>query len=292
MAETKKSTKRLKDSPFPVPNNARKLFKLYLKGMSIRAICEELEINNQTGRNYLIRAGAPLPQTWKEANKDLKTNEELLALFVDPHAPTLPELAEAIRLDLFPFPEPDAVRGNYREVFMEVFEEVVSKADQTGSQTAEFLEKALSGSIQQAHDEARDREEVAMAASAGAQVSPADQYQQYVAGQMLRLLRDGVKTIQPPKTIKEAEMLDRIIRRNLGLNPTGGSSGSGSGHGRLSLDINILNDRGAARKSGLTLEAQVKDARKEELLSQKQPTETQNAIPKEELAAAESSKRK
>jgi hypothetical protein len=57
-------------------------------------------------------------------------------------------------------------------------------------------------------------------------------------------MRDGVKNLRPPKTVRELSELDQFIRRNLGLN---GKTGSG---GKMQIDISILNNTKADRGDG------------------------------------------
>ena len=70
-------------------------------------------------------------------------------------------------------------------------------------------------------------------------LTPADQYQSYVATKGIQLLKRGLGNLRPPSTIGELEKLDGIIRRNLGLD---NKNGGGGGGGALRVDINILNN--------------------------------------------------
>jgi hypothetical protein len=70
------------------------------------------------------------------------------------------------------------------------------------------------------------------------QSSPADKYQAYVAASAIKMLRDNLINVRGPRTIRELSELDQLIRRNLGLNPKGGSGGAGS----LTIDVSILNN--------------------------------------------------
>ena len=102
------------------------------------------------------------------------------------------------------------------------------------------------------HDETlmvRDAEEQALTENAKAQNTPADQYQAYVAAQGIRMLRDNFKAIRGPRTVRELSELDQLIRRNLGLNPRGGS-GNGGG---LQIDISILNNTKATPRTGVAI---------------------------------------
>ena len=53
----------------------------------------------------------------------------------------------------------------------------------------------------------------------------------------MRLLRDSMSNLRPPKTIRELDQLDQMIRRNLGLNDK-----KGGGAGKMQIDISILNN--------------------------------------------------
>lgn len=86
--------------------------------------------------------------------------------------------------------------------------------------------------------EARDQEEHDIALVAENQAAPADKYQAFVAATALRIFRDSIPHIRGPRTVKEMSELDQMIRRNLGLNPRGGTAGGGS----VRIDISILNN--------------------------------------------------
>lgn len=70
---------------------------------------------------------------------------------------------------------------------------------------------------------------------AEAQASPADQYQAYMAASAIRLMRDNIKNLRGPRTIKDMDILDNIIRRSLNIDKKNGTSGS------MHIDISILN---------------------------------------------------
>ena len=57
-------------------------------------------------------------------------------------------------------------------------------------------------------------------------------------------MRDGVKNLRPPKTVRELSELDQLVRRNLGLNSKTG------GTGKMQIDISILNNTKADRGNG------------------------------------------
>jgi hypothetical protein len=84
---------------------------------------------------------------------------------------------------------------------------------------------------------ARDEEEQGLLAVAENQAAPADKYQAFVAASAIRMFRDSLPHIRGPRTVKEMSELDQMIRRNLGLNPKGGSAG-----GSVKIDISILNN--------------------------------------------------
>lgn len=88
---------------------------------------------------------------------------------------------------------------------------------------------------------ARDEEETALLNMAEQHDSPADKYQAYVASMGIRMLRDNVKLVRGPRTIRELDALDQLIRRNLGLNAKGGGT-----PGKLNIDISILNNTKAS----------------------------------------------
>ena len=105
----------------------------------------------------------------------------------------------------------------------------------------EELEVHLEDMTQEAATEARliasKEEDKILAEIAESQNSPADKYQYYVAAQGIRLLRDSMKLVRGPRTIREMSELDQLIRRNLGLNAK-----TGGGAGRMQIDISILNN--------------------------------------------------
>jgi len=89
---------------------------------------------------------------------------------------------------------------------------------------------------------ARDAEQQALLEVAENQSSPADKYQAYVAASAIKMLRDNLMNVRGPRTVRELSELDQLIRRNLGLNPKGGSGSAAS----LTIDISILNNAKAA----------------------------------------------
>jgi hypothetical protein len=103
------------------------------------------------------------------------------------------------------------------------------------------LDEESSGAVADLRLAARDEEEQALVEQAEAHDGPADKYQAYVASMGIRMLRDNIKMVRGPRTIRELDALDQLIRRSLGLNSKSGGSG-----GRLNIDISILNNTKAS----------------------------------------------
>lgn len=80
---------------------------------------------------------------------------------------------------------------------------------------------------------------------AESQSTPADKYQHYIAAAGIKLLRDSMKNLRGPKTVRELSELDQLIRRNLGLN-----SKSSGGTSKMHIDISILNNSAADKGDG------------------------------------------
>ena len=80
---------------------------------------------------------------------------------------------------------------------------------------------------------------------AESQSSPAEKYQSYIAAAGIKLLRDSVKNLRGPKTVRELSELDQLIRRNLGLNAKNAGGG-----GKVQIDISILHNAKADRGQG------------------------------------------
>tara|TARA_R100001440_G_scaffold868_1_gene2892 strand:- start:12224 stop:12850 length:627 start_codon:yes stop_codon:yes gene_type:complete len=107
------------------------------------------------------------------------------------------------------------------------------------------LEKKTKEAINIAKRKARETEEKNILEIAESQTSPAEKYQSYVAASGMRLLRDYMDNLRGPKTIRELDQLDQIIRRNLGLNEK-----RGGGTGKMQIDISILNNARADKGKG------------------------------------------
>lgn len=103
------------------------------------------------------------------------------------------------------------------------------------------LEEAAEDAVGDIRMAARDEEEQTLLEMADAHDKPSDKYQAYIAASAIRLLRDNMKLVRGPRTIRELSELDQLIRRNLGLNPRGGTAG-----GSLNIDISILNNTKAS----------------------------------------------
>jgi len=115
------------------------------------------------------------------------------------------------------------------------------------------LEDVTSSVVTDSRLNARDEEQQTLLEVAENQASPSDKYQAYVAASAIKMLRDNLMNVRGPRTVRELSELDQLIRRNLGLNPKGGS-GSGGG---LSIDISILNNAKAANGgSSVVVEAE------------------------------------
>ena len=107
------------------------------------------------------------------------------------------------------------------------------------------LEGKTDEAIKVAKYEARVAEDEALMELAESKSSPADKYQSYVAASGIRLLRDSIKHLRGPRTVRELAELDQLIRRNLGLN-----SKNAGGAGALQIEISILNNTKADRGDG------------------------------------------
>jgi len=107
------------------------------------------------------------------------------------------------------------------------------------------LNKKTKEAINIAKRDARTAEEKSILEISEAQTSPAEKYQTYVAAAGMRLLRDSMSNLRSPKTIRELDQLDQIIRRNLGLNDK-----RGGGSGKMQIDISILNNARADKGKG------------------------------------------
>tara|TARA_R100001463_G_scaffold14655_2_gene38435 strand:- start:1805 stop:2344 length:540 start_codon:yes stop_codon:yes gene_type:complete len=108
----------------------------------------------------------------------------------------------------------------------------------------ENLDKKTHEAIKLAKLDAREAEEKAILEISEAKNSPAEKYQSYVAATAMKILRDNVKNLRGPRTIRELSELDQLIRRNLNIDNRGGSAQG------LQIDINILNNTKADLGNG------------------------------------------
>lgn len=112
-----------------------------------------------------------------------------------------------------------------------------------------FLDDAASGKIEELKPverptpeeayHAKKNEEAGIVENANRSMTAAEKYQAYIAGQGMRMMRDALPHIKKPTNMKELEILDSVIRRNLGL------GGKGAG-GKVKIDVNILNNSKAS----------------------------------------------
>ena len=109
----------------------------------------------------------------------------------------------------------------------------------------ENLEDKTDEAISIAKHEARLAEDKSLREIAEAQSSPAEKYQSYIAAAGIKLLRDSMKNLRGPKSVRELSELDQLIRRNMGLNAK-----SGGGAGKMQIDISILNNARADKGKG------------------------------------------
>jgi transposase-like protein len=118
--------------------------------------------------------------------------------------------------------------------------------DPLGTAVDKNLKATTDNAVKLAKHDARLAEDKSMMEIAEAQSSPAEKYQSYIAAAGIKLLRDAIKNLRGPKTVRELSELDQLIRRNLGLNAKTGGGGSG----KVQIDISILNNAKADRGKG------------------------------------------
>jgi len=107
------------------------------------------------------------------------------------------------------------------------------------------LEGKTDEAIRVARMEARVEEDKNLMDVAQSQSTPSDKYQSYMAASAIKILRDSIKNLRGPRTVRELSELDQLIRRNLGLNAK-----TAGGSGKLQIDISILNNAKADRGNG------------------------------------------
>ena len=109
----------------------------------------------------------------------------------------------------------------------------------------DILEPMSDAAIRDLKKQAAEDEDISLAEIAESQSTVADKYQHYIAAAGIKLLRDSLKTIKGPRTVKELSDLDQLIRRNMGLNEKGAG-----GSGKMQIDISILNNSMADKGKG------------------------------------------
>jgi len=127
--------------------------------------------------------------------------------------------------------------------------------DQLKEDIEDHFNDTVSSAIVDQRFQASKEEDVTLSEIAEAQSSPADKYQHYIAAAGIKLLRDSMKTIRAPKTIREMSELDQLIRRNLGLNAK-----TGGGNSKMQIDISILNNSKADKGGGAIIRKKTIDA--------------------------------
>ena len=130
-----------------------------------------------------------------------------------------------------------------------------SDKDQLKEDVEEHFNDTVSSAIVEERFRASKEEDVTLNEIAEAQNSPADKYQHYIAAAGIKLLRDSMKTVRGPKTIREMSELDQLIRRNLGLNAK-----TGGGSSKMQIDISILNNSKADKGGGAIRQKKTIDA--------------------------------
>jgi hypothetical protein len=133
-------------------------------------------------------------------------------------------------------------------------EEPVEGDDKLGRDIEKNLENMTDEAILRAKHDARIEEDESMLEIAESQSSPAEKYQHYIAAAGIKLLRDSMKNLKGPKTVRELSELDQLIRRNLGLNAK-----TGGGSSRMQIDISILNNKKADRGEGTIIDVDTND---------------------------------
>ena len=134
-------------------------------------------------------------------------------------------------------------------------EHIDSDKDQLKEDIEERFNETMSSAIVEERFRASKEEDVTLNEIAEAQNTPADKYQHYVAAAGIKLLRDSMKGIRAPRTIREMSELDQLIRRNLGLNAK-----TGGGSSKMQIDISILNNSKADKGGGAIRQKKTIDA--------------------------------
>jgi len=136
-----------------------------------------------------------------------------------------------------------------------VKEEHYEDKDQLKEDIEEHFNDTVTSAIVDERFRASKEEDITLNEIAEAQSSPADKYQHYIAAAGIKLLRDSMKTLRGPRTIREMSELDQLIRRNLGLNAK-----TGGGNSKMQIDISILNNSKADKGGGAIIRKKTIDA--------------------------------
>lgn len=132
--------------------------------------------------------------------------------------------------------------------------EAAEKRMHDGEDPDDILSDYTDKSISELKTNSSEKEDEVMAEIAAAQSTPSDKYQHYIAAAGIKLLRDSMKNLRGPRSVKELSELDQLIRRNLGLNAK-----NAGGQSKMQIDISILNN-GIADKGRGSLKRMKKDA--------------------------------
>ena len=108
----------------------------------------------------------------------------------------------------------------------------------------EDLPGTLYDTIKITKHDARLAEDNRITDTTDAHTDPKEAYKSFMVNMGMKKMRDGLMNMPPPRTIKEAEVLDQIIRRNADMDPKRG------GGGGTIIDISILNDPHTAMTAG------------------------------------------
>lgn len=111
--------------------------------------------------------------------------------------------------------------------------------------TNEDVPGTVEDTLKVAKHDARLAEDAQIAGVAEAHDDPRLAYKNFMVNMGMKKMRDGLMNMPPPRTIKEAEVLDQIIRRNGDMDPKRGGSGGGT-----TIDISILNNPHTALTPG------------------------------------------
>lgn len=137
------------------------------------------------------------------------------------------------------------VRRPKGDCFTSIADENAPPVDPLADTLEEDLKLKSTEAVKLALHDAVLEEDKSLLEIAESQSSPADKYQHYVAATGIKLMRDSMKNLRGPRTVRELSELDQLIRRNLGLN-----SKNGGGSSKMQIDISILNNTEADRGNG------------------------------------------